>query len=352
MSEHEQQTSRPGPGRGCFRALFSGMGLSALSVTLVFLLLEGVLRMSQPHGDRPFDGTVYAVHAPPELISAFTWDGQGNSLAHVRSSNPVLVYEMRPGVRLNDFISINSHGFRDGEYAQEKPADVFRICAIGDSVTFGWWQRLEETYPKVLEGLLAARAGKGPRYEVLNMGVGGYNAEQEAELFASRVLRFQPDLLLVQYCENDHMIGQDAGLWRHFTRSGSRAWDWISLRALQIRKMAAGGILRPAYERIARVAGEHGIPVAAVIFHPCEPRRSGAVTRVAEMCAGLGFTVVDLWLLNERPDLKETFADFIHPTVLGHRIAAEEILRRLDESGLLGGPPAGDSGGAPAGSVL
>ncbi len=314
--------------------------LPAVSVGAVFLLLELALRILGPHADSPFDGTVYAVHAPPELVSAFTWDGAGESLAHVRSENPVLVYEPRPNTRLNDFISINSHGFRDGEYLTEKPRDVYRICVIGDSITFGWWDRLEDTYPKVLEGLLNRRAVPGTRYEVLNMGVGGYNAEQEAELFEARVLAFQPDLLLVQYCYNDHLIGQDAGLWRHFTRSGSHAWDWISLRLLQLRTIASGDLVRRSYERIARVARENRVPVAAVIFHPNEPGRSKMIVRVAEMCAGLGFTVVDLWPLCRRQGEEEFFADDIHPTTLGHRLAAEAILQRLDEAGVLGGQPA------------
>lgn len=238
--------------------------LITFGLTLPFLLLEFALRTTfTPDISTSLDNTAFAIHVPPEMMRAFTWDGDGNSLAHIRSENRVLAYELRPSTVLNDSIRINSHGFRDCEYEEKKEPSAYRICVLGDSITFGWWERLEETYPKVLERLL--RAHVDPGIEVLNMGVGGYNAEQEAELFHTRVIGFQPDMLIVGFCINDYQCGCDGGLWRHFTRSGSLAWDWLSLRIIQARFLfGRESPIERAYSRIAEEASSLGIPVVVV----------------------------------------------------------------------------------------
>src|SRR2546426_7316948 len=69
-------------------------------------------------------------------------------------------------------VRINSLGFRDREVVLPKPAEVFRILAVGDSVTFGFGVDLAETYVKQLEGRLTPLAGGGRRVEVVNAGLG------------------------------------------------------------------------------------------------------------------------------------------------------------------------------------
>jgi hypothetical protein len=81
-------------------------------------------------------------------------------------------YELTP-----DHANINSHGLRDEEFSLAKPADRFRILALGDSFTYGHGVRSEETYVKQLEAMLNHKLGnRGIRYEVLNAGVPGYKS--------------------------------------------------------------------------------------------------------------------------------------------------------------------------------
>ena len=100
------------------------------------------------------------------------------------SANPVIGYEYRPGYKPTDRpfdwshqgYTINQAGFRDYVYTKHKPAGTFRIIVIGDSTTAGnGVKALEKTYPKVLEKILNKGQGSHRRYEVLNMGVGGYH---------------------------------------------------------------------------------------------------------------------------------------------------------------------------------
>ena len=112
----------------------------------------------------------------------------------------------REGRLMGVAVKTNSQGLRDHEYSYAKPRGVFRILAIGDSFTLGWGVPFEETFAKRLEGLLneGARAG-GPsrRYEVINMGIGNYNTEQELEAFGREGVRYHPDLVLLCFYIND-----------------------------------------------------------------------------------------------------------------------------------------------------
>lgn len=98
---------------------------------------------------------------------------------------------------------INSHGFRDREFSVAKPPGTFRIVCLGNSCTFGWGVRQEETYPKVLEKILSDSL-PGRKVEVINAGVTGYSSLQGLRLFEREILKLQPDLVTVCYGWNDH----------------------------------------------------------------------------------------------------------------------------------------------------
>ncbi|MGE4607230.1 MAG: SGNH/GDSL hydrolase family protein, partial [Myxococcota bacterium] len=118
------------------------------------------------------------------------------------SENPILEYELRPGSSYEG-VTINSSGFRDREYTREKPPGVFRIAAIGDSVSFGLWVPQHASYPRQLEVLLNDRAAPNARFEVLNFGVTGYNVTQVVERLRTLVLDYDPDLIVYGYVLND-----------------------------------------------------------------------------------------------------------------------------------------------------
>jgi hypothetical protein len=98
-------------------------------------------------------------------------------------------------------VKINSQGFRDREYSVEKPNNTFRIIVLGDSFTFGVSVRSEDTYPKVLEQILNQNTSKS--YEVLNFGVRGFNMLEKIEFFKEKGIKFNPDLVIVQYTDDD-----------------------------------------------------------------------------------------------------------------------------------------------------
>ena len=126
----------------------------------------------------------------------------------VFSTNPRLRYTLKPdGVSYyrKTAIEINQAGYR-GRLCDPntKEPDTVRVICIGDSVTMGVFLQDDETYCFQLEQLLNRENVWGKRWEVLNFGTLGYNTINEVELLKEKGLSYHPDLVILQYCFNDH----------------------------------------------------------------------------------------------------------------------------------------------------
>src|SRR6202521_4601388 len=120
------------------------------------------------------------------------------------SHNPKIGYEPVPLVYSGRELSFydylgasNSLGFRDREHAVAKPAGVYRIVVLGDSIAAGLHvERNQDIFPPILEWLLDQG---GLRAEVINLAVSGYNTQQEVEMLREKGLQYHPDLVVVAY---------------------------------------------------------------------------------------------------------------------------------------------------------
>jgi len=107
-------------------------------------------------------------------------------------------------------VAWNSMRIRDYEYTLEKPAGTYRIIILGGSFTFGWGVELDETFSKVLETRLNEKYGTKKHgtmqrqdYQVINFGIPGYTAVQEAGLFSGKAAQMSPDLVIIAFHPSD-----------------------------------------------------------------------------------------------------------------------------------------------------
>jgi hypothetical protein len=116
----------------------------------------------------------------------------------IPSADPRLVYELNPARK-----GINSLGMRGPELEPRATEDAFVVAAVGDSHTFSTEvRRNDRTLPARIEQRLAAHwPAADPR--VLNFGVPGYNTAQQLAQLETRVLDFEPDVIILQYTIND-----------------------------------------------------------------------------------------------------------------------------------------------------
>ncbi len=98
-------------------------------------------------------------------------------------------------------ISRNSLGFHDTEHTWKKPKGTFRIVILGDSFTEAIQVALENTFPKIIEEELNKRMGFP--VEVISLGRSGAGTKKSLDILMETGLRFQPDLVLMQFLSND-----------------------------------------------------------------------------------------------------------------------------------------------------
>ena len=152
--------------------------------------------------------SIFAILATAEIIMRFAWKMGGwvERPIYQRSFNPYLRYELVPGENFSA-TSINSDGFRGPDYQIPKAPKTFRIIMMGDSETLSVKLPDKDTLPHQLQVLLNENSA-GINYEVLNFGVEGYCTFQELEMLKTKGLKYEPDLIILNYCLNDPEPGE------------------------------------------------------------------------------------------------------------------------------------------------
>lgn len=125
--------------------------------------------------------------------------------------DPVLGLALTPSMRVwqsregGAWTLVNSHGWRDLERTEKKPAGTYRVAVLGDSVVQASEVPFEQSLCAQLEsGLQRANARPGLKVEVLCFGVAGFGTAQELLAYRHHVTRFAPDfVVLVFYPGND-----------------------------------------------------------------------------------------------------------------------------------------------------
>lgn len=102
----------------------------------------------------------------------------------------------------------NAFGLRDRDFLPNKALDTYRILAIGDSFTYGWGVKDDESWPKQLERILSEKF-RNKKIEVINAGIPGYFPRGYVNIAKEFIPKFSPDLVLVGIVEGDD-IGQIA----------------------------------------------------------------------------------------------------------------------------------------------
>jgi lysophospholipase L1-like esterase len=314
------------------------------------------------------------------------------SLAYVRNPRLSYFHKVNQVGWIDDGkATINSLGLRGAEPAIPKPAGVFRILAIGDSLTFGWGVNDAETFCALVEAGLN-RDQRTQHVEVVNGGVSGYTTRQERTLLSIFGPQLQPDLVLVGFYWNDLLMSTHAGRDRressdvrfktavsepltrrelHMTGSGSW-WDRI-LRCSRAAYVGGRGVKRLAglgewdrpytsledellagrtteeierrwatfeseLQKIKKLAHEVGFRTGIVVLPSrqqvgSEYPHAQIQSKVREIADRLEMFVVDpLPNLSARRDEVESLFipyDRHHPSALGHRLIADAILAEL-----------------------
>lgn len=270
-------------------------------------------------------------------------------------------------VFLRDHVRRNAQGFRDREFSAAPTPSTHRILAVGDSFTFGdGIPRVEDTWPRVLERLLAA---SGIAAEVLNLGVPGTNTSFQRRLLLEKGYRLQPERIVLGFVLNDpeppganrEIVPSRLFLplipWRSADALMTRAsygYAWARGKKNQILERFGWketyddyvhSLFRPGPEWDAFVAEAHGLVEDATarrvavtvalfpMFHDLEKEPFARETaQAAEVFREAGAEVIDLMeIYRGKPTADLCISPTnAHPDEQAHRLAAEAIARRLE----------------------
>jgi len=296
-----------------------------------------------------------------------------------------IIYSLKPNIdvstrssRWADIIDIktNSLGLRNAEIDDPKKPGVYRILALGDSITFGIDLPPEKTYVKVLEQILNRnRIDNGvEKYEVINTGVRGYSTYNELGYLRKRGVNLDPDMIIIGFCTNDvedpiflfdertlEVIGppppeaipnpERIGIMSKLflTEKISRVFEVrqrlekrrfeLCLEALSDLSTPEWIWLREQIDGIVEITAYRGIRVVLVFF-PLkyqigdDPALRKPQELMGKYCRYRGIEMVDLLPRYENDGVDYIIeGDQVHPSELGHLIAAEEIAKSIGTPG-------------------
>lgn len=123
-----------------------------------------------------------------------------SGLKYFYEFSPNIILKKKPGwLKKEVKYNINSDSLNERyDYPVEKPVDVFRILTLGDSFTFGEYVNTSENYPEQLEDKLNTeiKCNNISKFEVINLGVGGYDIKYAVERFRLRGKKYDPDVII------------------------------------------------------------------------------------------------------------------------------------------------------------
>jgi hypothetical protein len=263
---------------------------------------------------------------------------------------------------------INALGYRDLERVQPKPAGVRRIVCLGDSFTWGVGILFDDAWPQRVERTLSRT--RRETWEAVNLAEPGMNAVEQVSRLESEGFGYGPDVVVMAWVLNDSededaAEARRARDWAEDERREPTLADAFAARSalfrlvrtrlhatVENRKRLSGyrSMYADAYpgwvkarRALAAMGGAcraRGVPFVVVIFplfaNPLDARYPFAElhAKVAQVAGEAGARVVDLLPHYSKVDWRLLVVNGSadeHPNEIAHRIAAQAIVRAMDE---------------------
>ncbi|MFI5202914.1 MAG: SGNH/GDSL hydrolase family protein [Flavobacteriales bacterium] len=243
----------------------------------------------------------------------------------------------------------NSFGMRDKEYDfSDKKSHVKRFAMLGASYLTGYGVNDGESFEAQTEDSLNAVHLYNYRYEMLNLGVGGYNLIQQVYLAEHEVVKYDCDfIVLSMHTKEKHKIVRSMV---NLVRNGVE----LKYKELLVIKRKSGvkqymshnemfnrlypyadEIIKWGYARIARASEKMGAkPVLLYIpttFDKPNQRENQSIFAIAK---AQGFEILDLAKAYRGKDIKaiRISEKDHHPNKWGHTCLARELLLEIKKN--------------------
>lgn len=230
------------------------------------------------------------------------------------------------------------------DYPIEKNSGTYRIVALGDSFTFGENINTNKNWTKILEQNLNALHCKDvARFEVLNLGVQGYDLEYSLERYSKRGEKYHPDLIILLLKDDDlEDINElsipvvdkyDEEHWEEWKKDPSRLYSQGNevARKSIFKKMSLSTIIDYQLNKLKtnrNLANEN-----LLIYVPLNLNSKATLSKIIKTKEGH-----KAWELYYTPNSelysnygdKYSFSPYdLHPNLKGHELIAQDLLSHL-----------------------
>jgi lysophospholipase L1-like esterase len=285
------------------------------------------------------------------------------------SKNPRIIYEFIPNVSVvfqDQPVSINPEGFRGKSIPLHKNARSVRIVGLGDSGMFGWGVKDHEVYLALLSESLNTLYPEFS-WEIVNTAVPGYNTIMEVETLKEKGLQYLPDIVIIEYVGNDldlpNFIREKENYFTfkksflkqylsRLTRTGRIPENLISApfnfekghyvrdsRRIpeQYKDMVGIEAYRRTMQELQSLSKENNFDVVVI--------SSSFPAFVRDICEQLKFRTIEVLPTWETFANEHNISDDVsvmqlsekdpHPSVIGHQVIANAILKYFTEHKVL-----------------
>ena len=230
-------------------------------------------------------------------------------------------------------------------YSSKKDEDVFRIITLGDSFTYGLYVDTKDNWTELLEDKLnTVICGGINKFEVINLGVRGYDNEYSVERYKSRGIKYHPDIILwleVDMLRINELLksrleklndeASKSGLLKNDKEGGSYYEDYYKARKDVVDSLGEAVILEHQADYILRINKYFRGPVVLIPNPVMYKKHKTMLYNVAQkLNKGLYFDD-----LRNYYTVGAVFENDGHPNRKGHKMIAEDIFNYLNDAKLI-----------------
>lgn len=230
---------------------------------------------------------------------------------------------------------VNSEGFIDQfEYTNIKRPGVFRIMSLGDSFTTGLYVDTKNSYPKRLERALNEKCNC-QKYEVINLGVPGYDIEYSMERFKLRGQKYNPNLIIMLLKDDDFIQITEfvKSKLNEYNKNNVKVDGKVAEKIIKESQKAytLDGIINYQLNSLQQLRNYYSGPVLLATFPFTDNKFRQAMIDFASKSNGFYYTE-DLTDIRKS---KEILPDTLHPTEEGYRQITETLFNYLQKENLV-----------------
>ena len=249
----------------------------------------------------------------------------------------------------------NEDGLHDlTNYALEKPSNVVRILTLGDSFVYGMFVNTEDNFSELFEQMLNNKltCPQITRFEILNLGVAGYDIQYSVERFIKKGLKYNPDIVLWYIRDDDFFLINEQIMEREIyfssqletsesallntnedkkSKATTLAYDEFYGKIKSIRSNEERqAYIEPEMASFSRLVKAYSGPLVVFTFPDTPEEYKGYINELIQNNQNGNIRYFD-----EFPDI-ETFHPYdYHPTARGHKTIADTLYQFLIDSPVL-----------------